>query len=351
MKPDAIRSSAGDPVEVASVKQGQIIATFQNVQMYYFGKYVTHALDTVSFQVLRGEVLGLFGPDGCGKSTTLRLLAGVLKPGAGKVRIFGRSPWRRAIRIRIGYLPEDAGDDCRTWFARILKRVGRWFSPIQKYRRNAVPAPPPENSRCFELALALRKDPEFVLLDEPFRGLAPAGCEEMRKLILDLARRGKTIVLSAASLAPAVEVCDRVALFFRGRIEAAGTPQELLESNEIIRLTAPLLSAATSERVLEVIRHELCRQGPPQETPTPSVKRGSSGGPRAASGVKSSPAAPSAEEILAPLLKPVSVQPRSDPPVEANSSVDHEKLAKLAEPATHGGQVDKTVSPPGERGY
>jgi ABC-2 type transport system ATP-binding protein len=344
-------SSAANPAGFAPGERREIIATVRNVQMYFFGEYVTRALDRMNFQVFRGEIFGLFGPRGCGKSTTLRLLAGVLSPDEGKIRVFCRSPQRGAIRVRIGYLPQNAGDDRRPGLARILKRVGRWFSPMQKPRRNAVLASPPGNSRCFELALALRKDPELVLLDEPFSGLDPAGCEEMRKLIRDLARRGKTIVLSAASLAPAVQICDRVALFFRGRIEAAGTLEELMESNEVIRLTAPLLSPATSERVLEVIRHELCRQGPALETPTAGIKRNSSDGPRAASGVKSSTTAPSAEEILAPLLIAVPVQPRADHPAETRSSVDHEKLAKLAEAATRGGQADKTVSPPGEHGY
>jgi ABC-type multidrug transport system ATPase subunit len=86
-----IESSAGDLAKLVSARRGEIVATARNARMYFFGQYVTYALDGINFQVLRGEVFGLFGPEWCGKSTMLRLLAGVLKPSEGKIRVFGRA--------------------------------------------------------------------------------------------------------------------------------------------------------------------------------------------------------------------------------------------------------------------
>src|SRR5258708_5916519 len=97
--------------------------------MYFFdGDAATRALDGVSFEVRRGEVFGLLGPDGCGKSTTLKLLAGKLKPTEGKAEIFGRSPRRRSIKARIGYAPQIAEAEGKRGFARLMSAISGLFA-------------------------------------------------------------------------------------------------------------------------------------------------------------------------------------------------------------------------------
>ena len=97
------------PTVSGRAAQPERVAVVRGVIMLFFDPDVVRALTDVTFEVRRGEVFGLLGPNGSGKSSTLKLLAGRLRPAAGKVRVFGRSPWHRSVRPRIGYLPEQTG--------------------------------------------------------------------------------------------------------------------------------------------------------------------------------------------------------------------------------------------------
>ena len=111
--------------------------------------------------------------------------------------------------------------------------------------------------RRIGLAQALINDPDLVILDEPTAGLDPIGCREVKNLILALARRGKTVILSSHLLADVEDVCDRVMIYYGGRIQAMGTLKELLARPDSLRITTPVLSRETLERVLNVIRHDV----------------------------------------------------------------------------------------------
>ena len=108
--------------------------------------------------------------------------------------------------------------------------------------------------RRIGLAQALINDPDLVILDEPTAGLDPIGCREVKDLIVALARRGKTVILSSHLLADVEDVCDRVVIYYGGKIQAAGTLKELLAEPDTLRITTPVLPRETLERVLEVIR-------------------------------------------------------------------------------------------------
>src|SRR2546429_4146274 len=123
--------------------------------------------------------------------------------------------------------------------------------------------------RRIGLAQALINDPDLVILDEPTAGLDPIGCREVKDLIVALARRGKTVILSSHLLADVEDVCDRVVIYYGGRDHAMGTPKELLARAESIAITPSVLRRETMQRVLDTIPHDVSENRARIDTPTP----------------------------------------------------------------------------------
>src|SRR6202030_2133283 len=121
-------------------------------------------------------------------------------------------------------------------------------------------------------AQALINDPDLVILDEPTAGLDPIGCREVKDLIVALARRGKTIILSSHLLSDVEDVCDRVVIYYGGRIQAMGTLKELLATPDAVRITTPMLPRETMERVLEVIRKDVTADKVRIDNPTQNLE-------------------------------------------------------------------------------
>jgi ABC-2 type transport system ATP-binding protein len=126
--------------------------------------------------------------------------------------------------------------------------------------------------RRIGLAQALINDPDLVILDEPTSGLDPIGCREVKDLILALARRGKTVILSSHLLADVEDVCDRVVIYYGGRIQAMGTLKELLATPDRVRITTPILPRETLERALQIIRAEAGEDRVRLDTPTQNLE-------------------------------------------------------------------------------
>src|SRR5258707_13366150 len=126
-----------------------------------------------------------------------------------------------------------------------------------KTRTSAVGEFSKSNQRPIGLAQALINDPDLVIMDEPTSGLDPIGCREVKDLIVALARRGKTVILSSHLLADVEDVCDRVVIYYGGRIQAMGTLRELLGKPDAVRITTPVLQRETMERLLEIIRKDI----------------------------------------------------------------------------------------------
>ncbi|MCK9315743.1 MAG: ABC transporter ATP-binding protein [Verrucomicrobia bacterium] len=243
----------------------------------FWGRPKAHAVNNVSFQVRRGEVFGLLGPNGSGKSTTVKLLLGLLNPTRGHIEVFGRSTRHVATKRRIGYLPEESylyrymdsaetldffgslfnlpSGERRQRIEQLLEMVG-----LDKVRRRTVGEFSKGMQRRIGLAQALINDPDLVILDEPTSGLDPIGCREVKDLIVELARRGKTVILSSHLLADVEDVCDRVVIYYGGKIQAMGTLKELLSTPDRLRITMPVLERETLERVLATIRADLGRK-------------------------------------------------------------------------------------------
>ncbi|HYE31172.1 MAG TPA: ABC transporter ATP-binding protein [Methylomirabilota bacterium] len=255
----------------------------------FWGRPKAKAVDNVDFHVKRGEVFGLLGPNGSGKSTTVKMLLGLLYPTKGHIEIFGHSPRHVPTKSRIGYLPEESylykyldSDETLQFFGnlfsldtkdrrdraeQLLEMVG-----LSKARRRQVGEFSKGMQRRIGLAQALINDPELVILDEPTAGLDPIGCREVKDLILALARRGKTVILSSHLLSDVEDVCDRVVIYYGGKIQAMGTLKELLATPDAVRITTPILPRPTMEKVLEVIRRDISSDAIRIDNPTQNLE-------------------------------------------------------------------------------
>jgi ABC-2 type transport system ATP-binding protein len=309
----------------------ELVVRMQGVSRYFDKPGFVRALTNVSFEVRRGEVFGLLGPSGSGKSTALRVLAGRLPPSEGKARVFGRPPRRHSARMRVGYLPQRASHNK----SHLLAQVAGFLRDVFMWRPgNPAPKPDdliPANERSLILKQVLARNPELLLLDEPFAALDAAGCAEMKDLIMALAQRGKTVILASDSLTCAKDVCDRLAVCYAGRIERLGTLDEVLATTDAIRVVGPVLPPETAQRVLQTLREGLGRPGSAAEPPAPRPQGGS---PIAVPAPVTEPAtvAATADEVLAPLV--------GSPGAASNavreqtvSSVNNDRLAALTKPA------------------
>jgi ABC-2 type transport system ATP-binding protein len=239
----------------------------------FWGRPKARAVDNVDFEVRRGEVFGLLGPNGSGKSTTIKMILGLLYPTKGHLTVFGASPRDVRTKAKIGYLPEesylyrylnpgetldffgnlfslDAGDRHQRT-EQLIEMVG-----LNQARTRTVGEFSKGMQRRIGLAQALINDPDLVILDEPTAGLDPIGCREVKDLILALAKRGKTVILSSHLLSDVEDVCDRAVIYYGGKIQAQGTLQELLSERDQVRFTTPALSRETMDKVLAILRAE-----------------------------------------------------------------------------------------------
>jgi len=333
----------------------------------FWGRPKARAVDNVDFEVRRGEVFGLLGPNGSGKSTTVKLLLGLLYPTKGHIEVFGHSPRHVATKARIGYLPEESylyrylnshetleffgnlfelpKGDRRKRTEELLDMVG-----LSQVHLRAVGEFSKGMQRRIGLAQALINDPDLVILDEPTSGLDPIGCREVKDLIVALARRGKTVILSSHLLSDVEDVCNRVVIYYGGKIHAMGTLKELLATPDAIRITTPALSRPTMERVLEIIRKDVAQDKVQIDTPTQNLESyfldvvqkarrasaetsGAMSGARVAAYLRGdAEEKPSGDKILERLTAAQPVQPAATAPVAPAPAVDQRKLEELTKP-------------------
>src|SRR3954449_6749005 len=255
----------------------------------FWNRPKARAVDNVDFEVRRGEVFGLLGPNGSGKSTTVKLILGLLYPTKGHIEVFGHSPRHVATKARIGYLPEESylyrylnSHETLDFFGNLFqlpsgerdKRAEQLLEMVglSQTRTRAVGEFSKGMQRRIGLAQALINDPDLVILDEPTSGLDPIGCREVKDLILALAARGKTVILSSHLLSDVEDVCDRVAILYGGKIQAMGTLKDLLATPDAVRITTPVLPRETLERVLAVIRHDIATDKVRVDNPTQNLE-------------------------------------------------------------------------------
>jgi ABC-2 type transport system ATP-binding protein len=203
------------------------------------------SLENLNMQVLAGEVFGFLGPNGAGKSTAIKLLMRLIFPTSGTARILGKSIEDIAVHQEIGYLPEQpyfydyltaaelldyfarfhklTATDRRERVQRMLKKVGLETAKkiqLRKYSKGML--------QRAGLAQAILHDPQVVVLDEPMSGLDPVGRREVRDIILELKKEGRTVLFSTHILSDAEMLCDRVGVIVGGKLRGVGTPEEMV---------------------------------------------------------------------------------------------------------------------------
>ena len=351
-----------------------LIKVFKDI----WGRPKARAVDGADFEIRRGEVFGLLGPNGSGKSTTIKILLGLLYPTSGYVEVLGRSPRDIVTKERIGYLPEESylyryltaaetlnfyghvfalgKDDRRLRTEQLLEMVG-----LKGVGARQVGEFSKGMQRRLGLAQALINDPELIILDEPTAGLDPVGCREVKDVIQSLARRGKTVILSSHLLADVEDVCDRVVIYYGGKIQSAGPLRELLAKPDSLRFTTPALSRSLVEEVLAVMRREAAPDTVRVETPTQNLESyflgvvsraraaaqttsGATAGNRVAEYLRPAADTAAASKVLERLTQS---PPVASPATPASQPIqpDEQRLAALTQPET-APVVDATKSTP-----
>ncbi len=256
-------STGGTPVVEAS----GLVKTFRDFWM----RDKARAVDGIDFEIRPNELFGLLGPNGSGKSTTIKMILGLLRRTRGKLLVLGRDPGDVKVKAQIGYLPEESylyrfltaretldyygklfGLDKRTRARRtdeLLSMVG-----LDNLGHRQVGEFSKGMARRLGIAQALINDPAFLILDEPTSGLDPIGTRQVKDLLVDLRRRGKTILLSSHLLADVEDVCDRMVILYGGKIHAQGTADELLADTRHTVIQSARLDDATVQKIDEVIR-------------------------------------------------------------------------------------------------
>ena len=238
----------------------------------FWGRPKVRALKALDLQVNRGEIFGLLGPNGSGKTTTMKLLLGLLFPTEGEALVLGRKASDVTKNERIGYLPEESYLYRFLNAEETLDFYGRLFDIPAKVRRErtaelidmvglsgAKRRPLKEYSkgmtRRIGLAQALINEPELIVLDEPTTGLDPIGCREMKDLIIRLREDRKvTVLMCSHLLADVQDVCDRIAILHQGELKELGRVDELLKVRNVTEIRTTALSAQAEAEIRDVVR-------------------------------------------------------------------------------------------------
>lgn len=231
------------------------------------------ALDGCSFNVRRGQLLGFLGPNGSGKTTTMRSVFSLLNTDAGEVRWDGRAI-EPATRLRFGYMPEQRGLYPRMKVAAQLTYFGRlhgmekdaaaeatavWLERLGLSERaeSRLEELSHGNQQRIQLAAALVHDPELLILDEPFSGLDPIGVQAMIEILVDRAAAGAAVVFSSHQLDLVEDLCEDVVIIAAGKVVLSGPVRDLRSRSDHryldIELAAPVGSLAQAFRGFEIV--------------------------------------------------------------------------------------------------
>jgi len=263
------------PIHRPPVAEGTPAIEAVNLTKVYPGFWKSQsvaALSNLNLTVNRGEIFGLLGPNGSGKTTTIKLLLGLINPSNGSANVLGKAAGDQISRRNIGYLPEE------TYLYRFLNArqtldfYGRLFDmnraqrirAIEFYldfvgldpavRRRRLGTYSKGQARRVGLAQALLNDPELVILDEPTSGLDPLGTLEMKNLIKELKRAGKTVLLSSHQLTDVEDVCDRICILYRGKLEVQGSIDELLEVRDVFKVEGRNVPVELQNRMVAMLK-------------------------------------------------------------------------------------------------
>jgi ABC-2 type transport system ATP-binding protein len=221
----------------------------------FWGRKKKTALNALDLNIHAGEVFGLLGPNGSGKTTTIKLLLGLLFPTGGDALVFGEPAAKVEKNERIGYLPEESylyrflnAEETLDFYGRLFniapdvrrKRADELIETVglKNDRKRILREYSKGMRQRIGLAQALINDPEFIILDEPTSGLDAEGTRWMKDLILDLRKKGKTILMCSHRLDDVQDVCDRIAILYNGDLQEQGAVSKLVEDQQRVMLQA-----------------------------------------------------------------------------------------------------------------
>lgn len=240
----------------------------------FWGRQKVRALKALDLEIYRGEIFGLLGPNGSGKTTTIKLLLGLLFPTEGEALVLGQPATDVAKNERIGYLPEESylyrflnAEETLDFYGRLFdipaevrrERIDRLIKlvKLEGARKRQLREYSKGMTRRIGLAQALINEPDLILLDEPTSGLDPIGTREMKDWILELRDQGKTIVMCSHLLADVQDVCDRIAILHQGELKELGRVDDLLKVKDATQINARKLTPECENEIREVIaRHQ-----------------------------------------------------------------------------------------------
>jgi ABC-2 type transport system ATP-binding protein len=201
------------------------------------------AVDALSFSIGAGQMFGLLGPNGAGKTSTIRMMVGITLPDTGSISIFGE-PLSRRVLSRIGYLPEERGlyrrmkvSDCLAFLGALhgisaqesLARCRKWAArlEIDSWLDRRIEELSKGMQQKIQFIATLINDPEFLIMDEPFTGLDPIATNELKEILIELKRQGRTILFSTHNMEQVERLCDSICLMNRGRALVEGDLREI----------------------------------------------------------------------------------------------------------------------------
>ncbi|MBP7050537.1 MAG: ABC transporter ATP-binding protein [Phycisphaerae bacterium] len=239
----------------------------------WWGRAKVYAVDDLNLQIRPNEVFGLLGPNGSGKTTTIKMLLGLLHPTRGHALILGGDGTHPKISARVGFLPEESYLYRFLNARETLDFYGRLFGLDSKTREmrteallemvglKAVASRPVGTyskgmARRIGLAQALINDPDLLILDEPTTGLDPIGTRQIKDLIMKLAERGKTVLLCSHLLADVEDVCDRIAILYGGKVQAHGCVKDLLQKTNKRQILTSAISDGAADRIRKILQEE-----------------------------------------------------------------------------------------------
>lgn len=267
---------ANETKSTADPGSSEVIIETRNLTKDYrdfWGRRKVRALKALDLEVRQGEIFGLLGPNGSGKTTTIKLLLGLLFPTSGEALVFNKKASDVAKNEKIGYLPEESylykflnAEETLDFYGRLFnmpshirkRKVSELITRVglDWAKRRQLKEYSKGMTRRIGLAQALINEPDLIVLDEPTTGLDPIGTREMKDLILELKAEGKTVLMCSHLLADVQDVCDRIAILYQGELKELGRVDSLLKVQDVTQIRTKGLSEEAKQQIREIVSHD-----------------------------------------------------------------------------------------------